>query len=196
MLSQCFIINGMAITWRNAQQVEGYTYTCGYCGKVVGPNVGYHSDSHPSYRIYICSFCNKPTFFEDSDQTPGAAYGNEVNALPDDIARLYKEARNCMAVSSYTAAVLTCRKLLMNIAVAQGATLDQTFIKYVEYLASNGYVPPHGRGWVDHIRKRGNEATHEIVLMPKTDAEELITFVEMLLKFIYEFLSRIPPSAP
>jgi hypothetical protein len=60
----------------------------------------------------------------------------------------------------------------------------------------NGYVPPNGKGWVDHIRKKGNEATHEILLMSKTDAEELITFVEMLLKFIYEFPSRIPPATP
>jgi Domain of unknown function (DUF4145) len=84
----------------------------------------------------------------------------------------------------------------MNIAVAQGAAADRPFITYVEYLASNGYVPPHGKGWVDHIRKRGNEAAHEISLMSKTDAEELITFVEMLLKFIYEFPSRIPPATP
>jgi hypothetical protein len=34
--------------------------------------------------------------------------------------------------------------------------------------------------------------THEIALMMKTDAEELIAFTEMLLKFIYEFPSRVP----
>jgi hypothetical protein len=65
---------------------------------------------------------------------------------------------------------------------------------YVEHLAASGYVPPHGKGWVDHIRKKGNEANHEIVLMEKDDAQELISFVEMLLKFIYEFPSRIPSS--
>ena len=62
------------------------------------------------------------------------------------------------------------------------------------YLADNGYVPPNGRGWVDHIRKKGNEATHEIALMQQGDAEELISFVEMLLKFIYEFPARVPTS--
>jgi hypothetical protein len=196
ILSQCFIINDMStIKWRQLEDIEGRTYTCGHCGKIVGPNKGYLSEV-ASLRIYICSFCNKPTYFEGDDQTPGVAYGSEVDHLPGDVAGLYREARNCMSVSSYTAAVLTCRKLLMNIAVAQGAAADQPFITYVEYLASNGYVPPHGKGWVDHIRKRGNEATHEIRLMSKTDAEELITFIEMLLKFIYEFPSRIPPATP
>jgi len=51
-----------------------------------------------------------------------------------------------------------------------------------------------GKGWVDHIRKKGNEANHEIVIMKKGDALDLITFIEMLLKFIYEFPSRIPPK--
>ncbi|TBT15295.1 hypothetical protein D5E83_24565, partial [Vibrio parahaemolyticus] len=41
--------------------------------------------------------------------------------LPEDLAALYKEARNCVAASAYTGAVLLTRKLLMNIGVEQGA---------------------------------------------------------------------------
>ena len=81
----------------------------------------------------------------------------------------------------------------MNIAVAQGAAEGLKFIEYVDHLSSAGYIPPNGRGWVDHIRKKGNEATHEIALMQQKDAEELIAFTEMLLKFVYEFPARVPP---
>ena len=84
----------------------------------------------------------------------------------------------------------------MSIAVAQGAPANKSFVSYVEYLAEKGYVPPNGRGWVDHIRKKGNEANHEIKLMAQPDAEELVSFTEMLLKFIYEFPSRVPQTAP
>ena len=50
--------------------------------------------------------------------------------------------------------------------------------------------------WVDHIRKKGNEANHEITLMTDKDAKDLIVFLEMLLKFIYELpnLSQQEPS--
>ncbi len=82
----------------------------------------------------------------------------------------------------------------MNIAVNLKAAPGLTFIEYVEYLAQKGYVPPNGQAWVDHIRKKGNEATHEIALMGSDDAKDLISFVEMLLKFIYEFPNKIPPS--
>jgi len=65
-------------------------------------------------------------------------------------------------------------------------------MEYVNYLSEIGYVPPNGKHWVDHIRKKGNEATHEIALMDENDAKELITFTEMLLKFIYEFPTTVP----
>ena len=75
----------------------------------------------------------------------------------------------------------------MNIAVSQGAKEGLKFIEYVTFLSDAGYIPPNGKHWVDHIRKKGNEATHEIELMQAKDAQELLVFVEMLLKFIYEF---------
>ena len=122
---------------------------------------------------------------------PGVHYGSEVTELPSDVNALYGEARDCMTVSAHTSAVLTSRKLLMHIAVEKGASAGRSFIDYVQYLADGGYVPPDGTGWVDHIRKQGNEANHEIKRMSRGEAEELISFLEMLLKFVYEFPGRM-----
>jgi len=80
----------------------------------------------------------------------------------------------------------------MNIAVSQGAKEGLEFIKYVNYLSDKGYIPPNGKHWVDHIRKKGNEATHEIALMKENDAKELMAFTEMLLRFVYEFPKSVP----
>ena len=114
-----------------------------------------------------------------------------MNNTPSEVETLYNEARNCTSCNSYTASVLCCRKLLMNIAVSKGADEGLNFIKYIEYLSDKNFIPPNGKDWVDHIRTKGNEATHEISIMKKEDAEELITFIEMLLKFIYEFPATI-----
>jgi hypothetical protein len=181
----------MAINWQHLQINPTNGYTCGYCGKVVASNVGWHSSTGQSL-IYICPYCNQPSFLTSATQIPGVAPGAEIEHLPEDVNALYREARNCVAISSYTAAVLSCRKLLMNIAVSQKAEEGKPFIFYVQYLADQGFVPPHGKGWVDHIRTKGNEANHEIALMTKADADDLITFCEMLLKFIYEFPSKVP----
>jgi len=82
----------------------------------------------------------------------------------------------------------------MHIAVQKGAEEGKPFTAYVEHLAAKGYVPPDGTAWVDYIRKKGNEANHEIHLVYQQDAEILIGFVEMLLKLIYEFPSKIPSA--
>jgi hypothetical protein len=84
----------------------------------------------------------------------------------------------------------------MNISVSLGASAGLRFVEYVEFLANAGYVPPNGKAWVDHIRNRGNEATHEIALMQPNDAQDLIQFSEMLLKFIYEFPMKVPGKTP
>lgn len=193
----------MPIVWQSIGNVAPKDYTCGYCGKRVGPDKGFYShhgtDRNVVNFIYACSYCGKPTYFDsDSKATPGVAFGNPVDHLPKEIEILYTEARRSCSVSAYTSCVLTCRKILMHIAVSKGAEEGKSFVHYVEFLAKKGYVPPDGQGWVDHIREKGNEANHEINIMTQDDAESLIQFLEMLLRFIYEFPKRVPlkPAAP
>jgi len=187
--------------WQSIGKLPPRQYKCGYCGKEVASKEGFwwnrggYNDPRVEPKIYICPGCGCPTYFEKNTQTPAPLVGNDVEALPDNVDAMYREARQCAQAGAYTACVLACRKLLMHIAVQQGADEGQSFFQYVEYLARSGYVPPNGRAWVDHIRQKGNEANHEIVLMSRDDALELLSFLEMLLKFIFEFPARLAPSA-
>jgi len=180
--------------WQNLNKLESKKFQCGFCGTIVASDKGYFVPNS-NRRVYICPHCNQPSYFENLRQYPPVVFGSQVKGLPsEEIESLYNEARRCTGVRAYTAAVLACRKLLMNIAVQKGPDEGKRFIEYVEYSADKGYVPPNGKEWVDHIRKKGNEATHEIALMSEDDAKDLITFIEMLLKFIYEFPSKITPE--
>lgn len=182
--------------WYNPQQLTSKSYTCGYCGHKVASAAGYHSAANQ--YVYVCPHCQNPSYWGSGmHQIPGISPGGAITHLPADINELYEEARNCASAGAYTGSVLLCRKLLMNIGVQEAADAGKSFIYYIDYLAEKGFIPPNGRAWVDHIRKKGNEATHEIALMTSVDATELITFTEMLLKFIYEFPSAISmPSNP
>jgi hypothetical protein len=146
--------------------------------------------------VYICPNCGGPIFVApDGRYYPSPALGNTGRHVPADLNALYEEARRCSSQNCYTAAVLLCRKMLMNIAVHQGAPEGLKFIEYVNFLSDQGYIPPNGKHWVDHIRKKGNEATHEITVMNEQDALELITFTEMLLRFIHEFPNMVPQQS-
>ena len=74
----------------------------------------------------------------------------------------------------------------MNIAVTEGADEGKSFIDYVTYLNDKNFIPPKGKSWVDAIRKLGNEANHSIQFKSPEEAKLVLTFTEMLLRFIYE----------
>lgn len=172
--------------WHNPQHIPSRSFVCGHCAHKVASSAGYFSGANQF--IHICPHCSNPNYWGNGmGQIPGVSPGRPVEHVPEDINGLYEEARTCASAGSFTGSVLLCRKLLMNIGVQEGAEEGKSFVYYIDFLAEKGFIPPHGRAWVEHIRKKGNEATHEIALMTIDDASELVTFTEMLLKFIYEF---------
>ncbi len=193
----------MFFEWQNIHgSVTPRTYICGYCGDKVGPDKAYFAEydkpaiGRVQLFIYICSSCRQPTYFDSDDrQWPGAAFGARVHGLPPDVQELYDEARRCMSVSAYNTAVMACRKLLMHVAHERGAGEKKNFKQYVAWLVENHYVPPGGEGWADQIRGKGNEANHEIDLIDQHTAEQVLSFTEFLLKFVYELPARVGLSA-
>lgn len=191
----------MALGWYSTSEIPRVGWTCGYCGKDVGGNVGYrrgetHELKDDSKLIYICPHCENPTAFIEGDfgrvgQIPAPTYGSDVKGLPSDVESAYSEARRCVQYTAYTAAALMLRKLLMHVAVDLGADENKSFAFYVGYLAGNHYIPPNARDWVDALRRYGNEATHEIDAMGETDARMMLDFAEMLLRIVYEFPSKL-----
>ena len=189
--------------WKKTETIRRVRYICGYCGTDTTPSIGWYSDAYNEGAVFqgyiaICNNCNQPSFVDvrQSDFlirsiTPSAKMGKEIEGLPDDVATLYDEARKCSSASAYTAAVLTCRKILMHVAVEKGASSNKGFFEYVQYLADKNYIHSDGHDWVDYIRTKSNEANHEIQVMVKEDAEDLITFTEMLLRLVYEFKNRL-----
>lgn len=185
----------MGWDWHNTSDLRGQSFTCGYCEHLVSPNTGYSATYQPGGNgyssIYICPSCGKPTYFDcNSEQTPSVRIGNEVKNIEDEgVKALYAQARDTTSLKAYTATVLLCRKILMNLAVHHGAVAGKSFQEYVDYLDLKGYVPPNGKKWVNHIRTKGNEATHEIRSIEEKEAKHILVFTEMLLKFSYEFPS-------
>jgi len=185
--------------WGTAVSYSGVSFFCGYCNSLASPSIGYKSvdnnarTNQVQARIFICPNCNRPTLdiTSSNEQFPGPRLGQDLKYLPNDIEQLYNEVRNCISVNAFTSAVLSSRKILMNTAVSKGAEEGKNFAYYVNFLESNHFIPPNSKEWVDHIRNKGNEATHEIPCMLKEDAIELLDFVEMLLRFLYELPGRM-----
>lgn len=175
--------------WRYAEKMQSKSYICSYCGQDICSEEGYR-DSMETQKIYICHKCKKPTYFDsqiDANQYPGPKYGKSfVLPIPKDINLLYEEARSAYSVNAYTAVGMCCRKLLMNICVNLGAEEGLKFVQYVDYLDKENYIPRGSKKWVDVIRKKGNEATHQINFLSKKDAQQMLDFCAIIITVIYE----------
>lgn len=185
----------MANRWDDTYEVESRGWTCAYCDRDVASNRGWRgvAGNSPMF-VRICHLCSKPTFFPVSGQpVPQALPGSKVDSLPKDIETLYGEVRQAMSAGANTAAVLTCRKILMHVAAQNngGAPPGNTFQQCVDWLDTQGYIPRGAKSWVDHIRKKGNEATHDIVVMAPAEANLILKLVEQLLRNVYE-LPKLP----
>jgi hypothetical protein len=184
-------------SWQHLDFLAPKAFTCGHCGNKVGSEKGDYTNAKLAGLLYICPACNRPNFFFQDEQIPGPLPGKPIDSLPDFIEKLYTEAQRCISVSSYTASVLTCRKLLMHIGHDKGAPEGARFVEYITHLYDHHYIPPDGKGWVDYIRTKGNEANHEIVVSGKEEAIGLLVLTEMLLRIIYELPNRVPkPPKP
>jgi hypothetical protein len=184
--------SGYTINWQGMQNVASQSFRCGHCGNKIASNLGWYATSSytnkPAAYVVVCHLCQRPTFIDaDGRQFPGEAFGDKVESLPSGVKELYDEARGSTGANAFTTTVLCCRKILMHVAVQKGAQPGEKFVKYVEFLADKNFIPPDARPWVDHIRTRSNEANHEILIMTRADAEELLAFTEMLLKVVFEF---------
>ena len=189
-------------SWYNLSTLDSKNYICGHCGRDITSNLGYflHDEEYCRNRpcgrgyIYICHKCNKPTYVSYAEQVPGAMFGENFDEeiFEDETTyKLYEETRKCMKVGAYTSVGMCCRKLLMHIAVDCGAEEGNTFAHYVDYLDSNNYIPTKCKKWVDIIRNKGNEANHEICLLTKEDAMQLIQFIQILVTVIYEMPHQV-----
>lgn len=181
-------------TWQRLENLSAKAFTCGYCGKEIGTTHGYHHEgSGPHTKIYICTNCGCPTFFnQEGAQNPGPLLGRNIENLPSDISEIYREIRDSIKVGNYTAAQLLGRKLIMHLAVSvAGAKEGETFVQYVEHLKSANYIPPNGETWINYVKELGNEKNHEIKIGKIDEAKSILKFIEVLLIFIYEFGEKI-----
>jgi hypothetical protein len=122
--------------------------------------------------------------------------GANLLGLPEDVGRAYGEARSTASVNAWTATEMMCRKILMHVAVDKGAKDGQTFAGYLTYLQEKGFVSPVMSGWVDLIRKHGNEAVHELPEVTEDRGRSTLMFTEQLLRTTYEMDALARRYAP
>lgn len=160
-------------------------YTCFHCGRDVAGFVVAHYPTGKSTAWLLCPGCGSGSVAVAGTIYPQALVGNPIGGLSDELSQTYDEARRSFSSKSYTACELVCRKILMHVAVDKGAKENLTFVEYMTYLQEQQYITPHSKGWVDLVRKHGNQAAHHIGPPSEERAASTLSFTTQLLRLVY-----------
>lgn len=182
-------------SWESVKRREtvSKTIVCPYC------NVKVQVQAHTrifdaqtgaiKYVIHKCPECFMPVIIGlDGKIIPKSQllpFG-DVKFLPASIEKLYNECRLCFLNECYHSVVMVSRSLLMHICVDKGDSPGKSFVEYINFLESNGYIGSQNKAWVDKIRIIGNKYVHEMDEATADDAEKVIKFIKQLLGNLYE----------
>lgn len=188
------IVHSFGSSWANEETLTTKEFTCCHCGEKIASQKGYrsfHDGYGKSAYIYICHCCKAPNVF-DSLGKPlvEPKIGKEIANLPENVSNLYNEVRSCLQAGAFTAAAMLMRKMLMDIAVAEGIKDCHTFSQYVDALCKEGIVPKKARHLAEAVRKLGNDVNHELQTAKPEETYALFKFMEMLLEVNYEFAEK------
>jgi hypothetical protein len=121
--------------------------------------------------------------------------GQPLAHLPTGgVAELYDEVRRAASAGAYTCAVISARTLVAHVAVQKGAGDDVTFVGYVDSLENNQHTTASMREWVDHLRKQGNIAVHDLKMMSSDECAKTLKFMHTLLHLVYELPAELATS--
>lgn len=179
-------------------------YVCGWCGHSVVSQVGlfkheqwmdadslnFGTMNEKVRDIRACPDCGGATTFVRDEQYPKPLLGDSLDPRNKSrdvqlVIALYNEARVAISQGASSCAVLLFRKLLMHIAVEQGAKAGLRFVQYVEFLKDQGVVGKPMHGLLSRIKDDGNEENHEIVRATPEKAQDLLTLVTLLIRSVY-----------
>lgn len=178
--------------WGNLDKGKTFSIICWNCNNKVASEKYYYSYDSINHlyksHIFICPHCNAPIILDDEQKNILLPLpGKEINKLSENINIVYSEIRKCMQGGCFNGAIMLMRKLIMHIAVEEGADEGKKFIEYIDFLCDNHIVPPKSKNKADSIRSLGNATNHEIENRTQEEAQNCFEFIELLLKVNYEF---------
>src|SRR5947209_7271488 len=141
------VLPNLRFNWNKPDTFRALEFVCCHCGRLVSSDGGYsgieETNNLHQIRIFICPNCRLPNTFRGSvspgdptfrwtERSPSPPFGEKILDLPPDINTVYEEARRCITVDAFSAAVMLCRKLLMHIAVERGDAAGKSYQAYVD----------------------------------------------------------------
>ncbi|HLO98472.1 MAG TPA: DUF4145 domain-containing protein [Fimbriimonas sp.] len=184
------------LLWPKQEKIQTLSYTCGFCGHLVGAENGWHGlDGHGTF-IYaaICPHCSRITQKNNKGWIfPLPMVGEVISSVPSPAKELYQEIRGCMQVGAFTGAVALCRTMIAHISHDKlGTKRDDTFQNHLKALYDSELLAKGQRDWIDSIKDSAGKGIHDLEIIKRDEAESIFEFTQMMLKIMYDYPARKP----
>lgn len=110
---------------------------------------------------------------------------------PDAAARYYVQGASALARGDFDAAGMMFRKTLEAAVAVLAPDGRGTLHQKIEALSGDAKLTPSMLAWAHHMRRLGNEASHELEPFSGPDAAELHRFAEVFLTYAFSLPSMI-----
>ena len=159
------------------------------------------------FTFATCIRCNRPLLVRESHHI---IEGNSIpqgevcrvyppdevvpDAVPDTVARPYREARQAYKVKLYDSCVTMCRKTLEAVCGHYGESQD-VLSRRLDRLLQQGVIDKAMFDWAQELRLSGNRAAHagsEAVLA--AEARDMLEFARAMLLYAFELPKRLRSS--
>lgn len=108
-----------------------------------------------------------------------------VSALPQAIAKSYKDAVRSFEVELYGPCLITCRRCLEAVCLHYGITKGNLKNK-LTFLNQQGIIDGKLFSWADGLRLVANDAAHDFdIEITLEDAKDSIDFIEAIISYIF-----------
>lgn len=141
----------------------------------------------PSYQKHSGGYINYRGLFWWPFQGMELSY-----EIPEAIQNILREAKITFSAQCYRASAVMSRRVLEAITVDKGES-EGKLANRIKNLITKGILDKNLGEWATEIRLIGNSGAHfdPITKIEKHDAEQIILFIEELLKYVYVMPSEI-----
>jgi ribosomal protein S27E len=184
-------IDNLSIVMKSFNATDGSAFVRRRCSECTSEQMGTIAYG-PGVNWLRCVVCGTAHVLNRGELSPASAPLTIPTGVVGVELAIWKEARRCLGLGAYTAAVMLCRKLLFHVAVGHGLPPKNdkdrapSFMEAIQHLESEGLITKRMRPWVDRIKDVGNDANHEITPVGPDVALDVATFTEQLLRLTYE----------
>ena len=155
------------------------------------------------YKLYVnhgqaspgkCPSDPEALGFIATNRYPGEMPSNLPSDIPTPLDRYLSQAMEGIQSGHYDASGAMCRKVIdvsTQKLLGEDSSKYGTIQKRIDALAVKNMLTPDLKDWAHQVRLGGNDAAHDEDPYTQDEAEELLSFVELYLTYVYSMPGRL-----